>query len=148
MFRKLHKLGRCCHAVSFFSKTVSLSNYSIYGESDGHDLPEAAPITSSILTACYYEQIAQGGGPCFFCIDFNADPEDIPFLDYLLHTACWIDLGAKADLWGGIPYETTCMAPNSNKPTRRDYIFAHPEIIPAITNVTVAPPAPLPFTKS
>ena len=92
------------------------------------------------MTACYYEHIAQGGGPCFFCIDLNADPEDIPFIDYLLNTANWIDLGAKANLWGGISNETTCMAPNSNKPTRRDFIFAHPDIIPAITNVTVAPP--------
>jgi hypothetical protein len=37
----------------------------------------------------------------------------------------WHDIGAKADLWGSIPSEPTCKAPNAKGATRRDDVIAN-----------------------
>ena len=62
-FRKWFNLGRCCHAVSFISISVSICTYSIYGECDGHDIPEAASITSCILTHATMSTWPKDEGP-------------------------------------------------------------------------------------
>ena len=48
-----------------------------------------------------------------------------------------MDLGAHARIWGKTDNEHTCVAPNTNQPTRRDYVFVNQEALQLIQDFEV-----------
>ena len=49
----------------------------------------------------------------------------------------WIDVGARASLWGGVDGENTCHAAGTSDGARRDYIFIHPALLRYVAEVKV-----------
>eukprot|EP00973_Karenia_brevis_P014556 1985858-Karenia_brevis.AAC.1 len=54
--------------------------------------------------------------------DLNADPNDIPSLQFSLDGGQMYDLGAHAAIFGTPACQATCFPHNSAVATRRDYI--------------------------
>ena len=116
------------------SPALSFFLFSIYGFVGGAEEPYAALRTAALLEAVYEELEAQAGGLAAITTGLNADVPDIDFLsDTLLGTQKWMDVGARADLWGQPREQGTCLTANSKKKKRRDYIFVHPAIVPHIS---------------
>ena len=97
----------------------------MYGSTGGNASTDAAQKTDIMVAAlvCELEEVAKDQ----VCIigDLNADLEDIPMALDLVENEGWKDMGANAENWGGVKDEPTCMAPNSKKATRRDYILVN-----------------------
>ena len=49
----------------------------------------------------------------------------------------YVDIGAVADTFGGKIAEPTCLAVNSDDPTRRDYPFVSDDLFPAVLKFKV-----------
>jgi hypothetical protein len=109
----------------------------IYCFTGGHGNKVQAHKTNLIFEAICQERKAQPRGPTCICGDLNAECQDIPLLQTLLDNEGWVDLGAKAQIWGQPPGEHTCITSNAKLPTRRDYVFVDPDLFPMITNFTI-----------
>jgi hypothetical protein len=111
--------------------------YNTYNYTGGHTNKAQAHKTNLIWDAICKEIAAHPRGPTCVCGDLNAEPGDIPILSNLLAREGWVDLGAKAQIWGQPPGEYTCITSNTKIPTRRDYVFVNPDLFPMITNFCV-----------
>ena len=81
---------------------------------------------------------ASGGGPAAILSDLNANPGDTRFLqDILIGAGKWIDIGARASLWGGAASPPPRRTTGSKYGARRDYIFVHPALVRFISEVRV-----------
>ncbi len=59
--------------------------------------------------------------------DLNADPEDLPMVQYRIEQEGWKDLGAHPAWWPGGKVVPTCFAANGlAQGTRRDYVLVDP----------------------
>ena len=97
-----------------------------YGHVGGNHDATAAINTSRIVDAILEENKAQGR-PAIISMDLNANPEDINSVaTKLLGSERWIDVGARASLWGGTDIASTCNTIGPNTGTRSYYIFVHP----------------------
>jgi hypothetical protein len=96
-----------------------------YGHTGGHASTSAAAASNALYTIVALELAAQGSGPMAIIGDVNADLEDIPALYRLVTEEGWIDVGGRADIWGGIAAEFTCVAPGAARPTRRDFVIVN-----------------------
>ena len=82
------------------------------------------------------EVACQPPGTALLAIDLNADVSDVPGLQELLQDG-WFDLGGIAETWGQPNVSPTCVAPNSSKATRRDFILVNRELLHAIAKFKV-----------
>ena len=106
--------------------------YVIYGWTGGHTCARAARRTNKLIDAVCPEAVAQRDLCTFICGDLNADPADIPTIQWLLVQQHWCDVGAQAQLWGEAAGGPTCVAPNASTGTRRDFVFANPAAASAV----------------
>ena len=97
----------------------------LYGKQGGAVNEEAANVTDNLAHATLNELQQRPLAPTFTCTDLNANVADIPIIQHLCTREGWADLGEYAYLWGQKPNDFTCMGPNANSPTRRDYVFAN-----------------------
>jgi hypothetical protein len=111
--------------------------YIPYGYTGGSGNKAQAKKTDIVMQAIALEIKAQPRGPICICGDINADPQDIPTIQAMLDHEGWVDLGAKASIWGQPPKEHTCLTPNAKRPTRRDYVFVNSDLFPMVTNFSV-----------
>ena len=49
----------------------------------------------------------------------------------------WIDAGEKAQMWGGISCEQTCLGHTAKQPTRNDYIIVNDACLPLVKGFRV-----------
>ena len=63
--------------------------------------------------------------------------EPPPHLITLLAKDGWTDLGANAQIWGGVPNEHTCMGHNAKDSTRNDYAIVNDACLPMVKGVRV-----------
>ena len=138
-FQRAHDNGRIKHCLVIVDKNISFPVYTIYGYTGGHHNSIAALNTSQLFEIAVEENRLQGKPPAVICTDLNADPEDINFLrDQLLAADRWLDIGARASVWGGCDNQPTCHPTNNTlEGTRRDYIFMHPALARYIKEVKV-----------
>ena len=99
--------------------------------------PAHAAKTNQLFHAIQLEISAQPKGPTLIVGDVNADIDCIPVLHNLVTAGHFIDVGAHADAFGQAPNQPTCMARNSTKPTRRDFVFSSPDLFPAFKQFQV-----------
>ena len=90
---------------------------------NGHKIKTQAALTDIIFRAIKDEIAVQPKGPVLIAGDFNADVQDLPTLQTLIHDMHYVDIGAVADTLGGQVAEPTCLAANSDAPTRRDFMI-------------------------
>ena len=81
--------------------------------------------------------LTSGGGPCVIMGDLNSTLAMVPAVDRLLRTKGWIDVGERANLFGGISNQPTCLAPSAKHKRRRDYAFVSPLIVPYISRILI-----------
>ena len=74
----------------------------------------------------------QPKGPVLIAGDFNADVQDLPTLQTFIQDMHYVDIGAVADTFGGKVAEPTCLAANSDAPTRRDFMIVSEDLFPAV----------------
>ena len=87
-----------------------VSNYTIYGKTNGNIITENRQITDTILSHVFADINLQDKGPKIICGDFNCDIDKLPSLVDALQDGGWYDLGAMASAWGGLDNDTTCEA--------------------------------------
>ena len=103
------------------SKTSRVfSAYCLYGFTNGHKVKAQAALTDQFFLAIRDEISVQPKGPVLIAGDFNADVQDLPTLQTFIQDMHYVDIGAVADTFGGKVAEPTCLAANSDAPTRRD----------------------------
>ena len=68
----------------------------------------------------------------------------IATLKGLIEFEGWTDLGGAAARWGGEANEFTCLAHNSNTPTRRDYMLANQDALRLVRGFRVLHAEPFP----
>ena len=90
-----------------------------------------------MINAIIEEIQLQPRGPACIVGDLNGNPSDFKAIQGLLQYSGWTDIGARADIWGKPISEYTCVAPNTTAPTRRDYVFANPDLMPLIADFRV-----------
>ena len=111
--------------------------YCVYGYTGGNRCCREAAKTDAICEAIYNENMSQGNPPCLICGDINCNTSDLPFMRHLLGPANFVDVGAQAASWCANPGANTCKATNTDTATRRDYMFAHPKVVPLLHRFTV-----------
>ena len=87
---------------------------------------------------------AQPKGPVLIAGDFDADTQDLPTLQSFLQDLHFVDVGAVADTFGRKSNEPTCLAANSDAPTRRDFVVVSADLFPAIIKFQVIPDDEIP----
>ena len=103
----------------------------LYAWAGGAQDHRKANRSNDLIDIAFREIAAQPDGPHFIVGDFNADVAHLPALGAMLQSTddeehnLWFDIGGNADIWGGIPAEPTCKAPNTTTATRRDYVIAN-----------------------
>ena len=71
------------------------------------------------------------------CGDVNCSNLSLlPHLQEILTTHNFTDVGAVAERWGGKNCEPTCETHNG-EPTRNDYIFISPALVPKVSTFSV-----------
>ena len=63
--------------------------------------------------------------PIIIVGDLSCNMEDLCQFNALVSDGTFVDLGARASIWGRPTHEPTCQAHNADSPTRRDYILAN-----------------------
>ena len=104
----------------------------LYGHTGGRKDPKQAEATNALLKIAYEELDAQPKGPKLIAGDLNADPTNLPFLQTMCQVDGWTDVGEKAQMWGGISCEHTCLGHNAKQPTRNDYIIVNEACLPLV----------------
>ena len=100
-FQRAHDNGRINHRLVVIDKNISVPVYTIYGYTGGHHNSTAALNTSQLFGIAAEENRKQGNPPAIICTDLDADPEDLNYLrDQLLAADRWLDIGARASVWG------------------------------------------------
>ena len=131
-FAELNETGRvalyCVEAAGGHTITCVI----MYGWTGGAQDAKAAARTSDLIRIVFLELKAQPDGPQYIMGDLNASVPDLVSLQMALEETdddsvhAWHDVGAQADIWGSIPNDTTCRAPNAVKTaTRRDCVIAN-----------------------
>ena len=116
---------------------VSILNFSIYGWTDGeHDL-EALQKTDDLVAIAEEECRRFPGAYCMISGDFNAHEDTIPSVRQMTTDYGWTDLGAKAEIWGGINRQHTCKAGPDAKASRIDFVLVNECLFPAIRGFQV-----------
>ena len=83
------------------SKTSRVfSAYCLYGFTNGHKIKTQAALTDIFFKAIKEEIAVQPEGPVLIAGDFNADVQDLPTLQTLIHDMHYVDKGAVADTFG------------------------------------------------
>ena len=72
-----------------------------------------------------------------FTGDLNCSRELLPHLDLLINDLHWTDVGACAEMWGGVANENTCFFNENSIGTRNDYMIVNPQMIPYIRSFKV-----------
>ena len=119
------------------TKSKVLMYVIIYGHTGGRKDPKDAAATNTLLKIAHEELETQPKGPKVIAGDLNADPKNLPHLLSLVNNEGWTDLGAKANIWGGIPEEHTCMGHNAKDSTRNDYALVNSACLPLVKGVRV-----------
>lgn len=136
-FKKWRAQGRCCASLVVLSKHCSLVIYCIYGFTGGSTDCQMAANRNAIIECIFHENTAQGGPPCLIVGDINCLTSDLTFMRHLLGPANFVDVGAHASSWCAAPNAPTCKATNIETETRRDYMFAHPLLVPLLHRFAV-----------
>ena len=55
----------------------------------------------------------------------------------MCQTDGWTDIGEKAQTWGGVSAEHTCLGHNAKQPTRNDYIIVNDVGLPLVKGFRV-----------
>jgi hypothetical protein len=109
------------------ARDVYVLIYNIYGWTNAAKIKSAAQRTDDIIATIIEDMEMQPPGPAFILGDLNGDINNFETLKQEVEEKRLVDVGGQAENWGAEPNEYTCKAPNANKPSRRDYIFANPE---------------------
>lgn len=124
-FQEASQTGRVVLYAVDIGNGSTLAVYNIYGWTGAHQNKKHSARTTKLIGAIEEEVHLQVEGPCIIAGDLNGDVADFKPLADMIKYGTWSDLGNMAHLWGRTRDEATCQAPNSDKPTRRDYIFAN-----------------------
>ena len=109
----------------------------VYGWTNGRHIPSIARRTDKLIQIVSEELDAQPGTLFLVAGDLNAEPAHLPNLAALIQTNAWFDVGAHGSIFGGQDSEPTCLGYNAELPTRNDFVFACPGIVPYISLFTV-----------
>ena len=66
--------------------------------------------------------------------DFNAEPNSLDLAKEMIEDQQWVDVGERAEWWGGTANQKTCQTRPQAKPTRIDGILASREAVAWIAN--------------
>ena len=136
-FKRWRAQGRCCASLVVSSKHCSMVIYCIDGFTGGSTDCHAASKTNAIMECIFNENTAQGNPPCLIVGDINCLPTDLTFMRHLLGPANYVDVGATESSWCVEPNAPTCKTTNTETETRRDYMFAHPMVVPLLHRFSV-----------
>ena len=108
---------------------------SIYGwaRQEAGDEANRFERTDQIVQALLLELAQWPAGPTLVMGDLNASATKLPSLKDALDCDRLIDLGARAQAWGGGNEQPTAQAHNARKPSRIDYILASPHVLSLCT---------------
>ena len=121
-------IGGCQHAIVFV----------VYGWTGGHQDDWAANRTDGLIECILDEvQFRPPTQPILLVGDLNCTPDRLPHLQGLISDFSFVDLGAKASVWGGYDCETTCIAPNATAGSRSDFMLCNPAMVPLVQNFKV-----------
>ena len=136
-FAQAYKKGRMGIYAVNLTESKTLTYVIIYGHTGGRIGPKEAAATNILIQIAHAEMEAQPKGPKVIAGDLNADPTNLPHLQDMVNDQGWTDLGAKANLWGGIPEEHTCLGHNAKDSTRNDYALANSHCLPLVKGLRV-----------
>ena len=106
--------------------------FTCYGWTNGRGNQLARERTDDMCKIIYYELQTHPGVPMLFTGDLNCSRELLPHLDLLINDLHWTDVGASAEMWGGVANENTCFFDENSVGTRNDYMIVNPQMIPYI----------------
>ena len=119
--------------------------YVIYGQAGSNKSNKTK--TQEIMEAGIEEMAYDKHGVQFMLGDFNAEPNQLDISKELIEEHQWVDVGAKADWWGGEANQKTCQTRPQAKPTRIDGILASREAVPWISGFKVSENEMIPTHK-
>lgn len=108
--------------------------FNFYAWSGAHTCAEPAERPNSMVEAILDEMTHYHVAPCLSLGDLNADIADITSVASDIDDGIVQDIGSLSALG---PTTPTCRPPNGGRPTRRDYMFAIPSLVPYITSFAV-----------
>eukprot|EP00973_Karenia_brevis_P061011 8483536-Karenia_brevis.AAC.1 len=120
------------HIIGVVLPNFFLVVANVYGWTNGHCDSDAAARTDDLIQAILEEFDALPPGPKVLLGDLNADVGDLPTLQGQVDCGKLFDLGQHAQLFGGQAFAPICFPPNSGTPSRRDYVFVTPDLIPFV----------------
>ena len=116
-FKRAVTTGRVEHYAQDIGCSTTLSIFSIYGWTGGHQVRKQACRTDAIIAAIHDEVQRQPTGPVIIAGDLNGETKDFRTLQDMLDHESWTDIGEQAQLWGQPKSQPTCLAPNTTIPT-------------------------------
>ena len=119
--------------------------YVIYGQAGGNRSNKER--TQEIMGASVGEMAFDKHGVQYMLGDFNAEPNQLDIGRELIEEHQWVDVGAKADWWGGEANQKTCQTRPQAKPTRIDGILASREAVSWISGFKVSENSMIPTHK-
>jgi hypothetical protein len=93
----------------------------IYGWTGGLKGNEAAGRTDDLFGIIRNELFLQPKALTIMTGDINGDTDAYPNLQEMFDDEGWTDIGARVDMWGGVPNEPTCQVSAGTKANRRDF---------------------------
>ena len=122
-FRESHELGRASLSMVALGPALPILVATVYGWTGAMADPDNAARTDALLQAVVGEIKTWPDMPSVILGDINVLPSKLAWFSSQLTQGAWLDIGARASVWGSTPSEPTTMAHNANKATRRDFIL-------------------------
>ena len=125
-FETFHDQGRAIIYAYAITPNTCLLVCVLYCYTGAHENHEQAAKTDELFRAAFLELAHHPDIPTIICTDLNADPDDIPILKDAICEGKWHDIGSDPTKTTSQGVQNTCFNHNSQKGTRRDYVFADP----------------------
>ena len=132
-FQNIRDLGRVGLYTIQLSQDLFVMVYICYGYIGGTTDKNACNQINEYLQCICDDMQLQPPGPKLIVGDLNASIEKLWVLKDLVDQGALFDIGAIAAKYGGVDAQVTCKAHNTEKETRRDYVFANKDAESLIT---------------
>ena len=110
LFEQMRDKGRVGLYGVEYTKGCIAYFYIAYGHTNGDNIPEARSRTDEICKIVLAEIDAQEPGPTFIVGDINASVHNTACMHQATQNGTFIDLGARASMYGGYDNQETCKA--------------------------------------